>query len=119
MYNGNSASVERENFMAIAHKYDGIIFRAVSRRDGELVKQLGAKLFPPLQLFRTVYPNLDTLLIDDELGTYLAVKHLLQSGHKKIMLISKTNPALVKREVGYARHLLKRGWKWIMIVFTS
>lgn len=104
MYNSNSASVERENFeAAIAHKYDGIIFVPSPEGDGELVKQLNAKRFPMLQLFRTVYPDLDTLLIDDELGTYLAVKHLLQSGHKKIMLISKTNPALVKREVGYAR----------------
>lgn len=108
MYSGNNASVERENFeIAIAHKYDGIIFVPTPEGDGELVKLLNAKHFPLLQLFRTVYPDLDTLLIDDELGTYLAVKHLLQSGHKKIMLISKTNPALVKREVGYARAFME------------
>ena len=71
--------------------------------------KLAAQRFPLLQLFRPLYQDVDTLLIDDELGAYLAVKHLLQSGHRKIMLITRSNPILVKREEGYARAYREAG----------
>ncbi len=102
MFNDGKCATEKINFeLALSHKCDGIIFVPEPDGDKEFVSTLVDKNFKMLQLFRTVHPQLDTLLIDDQLGTYLAVKHLIQSGHRKIMLISKTNSAIIKREVGY------------------
>lgn len=104
MLGDGKAETEKMNFeLALSHKCDGIIFVPEPQGNEEIIQRLLEKDFPILQLFRTVHPQLDTLLIDDKLGTYLAVKYLIQSGHKKIMLISKTNSAIIKREDGYRR----------------
>lgn len=104
MFNNGNSETEKANFdLALSHKCDGIIFIPEPNGNQDIIQRLMEKDFPMLQLFRTVYPQLDTLLIDDKLGTYLAVKYLIQSGHKKIMLISRTNSAIIKREDGYKR----------------
>ncbi|HJB29052.1 MAG TPA: LacI family transcriptional regulator [Candidatus Blautia faecavium] len=111
-FNDENAAAEKINFdLALSHKCDGIIFVPTPDGDDDMVQTLAEKNFPMLQLFRTVHTQLDTLLIDDQLGTYLAVKHLIQSGHKKIMLVSKTNSALIKREVGYKRAFDEAGYE--------
>lgn len=111
MYSYNNPDIERQNFeLAISHKCDGIIFVPAPNGDKKLISKLAAKHFPLVQLYRTVYPELDTLLIDDELGTYLAVRHLIQSGHKRILMVAKTNPAIyIHRELGYARAFEEAG----------
>lgn len=104
MYSDDQKEAEKRNFeLALSHKCDGIIFVPAPDGDKEMISTLVAKGFRMVQLFRTVHPQLDTLLIDDELGTYLAIQHLILSGHTRIMLISKTNSAIIKREVGYKR----------------
>ena len=104
MLGDGKSETEKQNFeLALSHKCDGIVFVPEPSENDETIQRLLEKDFPVLQLFRTVHPQLDTLLIDDKLGTYLAVKYLIQNGHKKIMLISKTNSAIIKREDGYRR----------------
>lgn len=41
-----------------------------------------------LQLYSDFYPDIDAVTIDDRFGTYLAVKHLLEQNHRKILLIN-------------------------------
>lgn len=40
-----------------------------------------------LQLYSDFYPDIDAITIDDQYGTYLAVKHLLEHQHRKILLL--------------------------------
>ena len=105
MYTFNNARIERQNFeLAIAHQCDGIMFVPAPNGDRRYVEHLIAKRYPLVQLFRSVFKELDTIMIDDELGTYLAAQHLIQSGHKRIMMISKTNPAIyIQREMGFTQ----------------
>lgn len=103
MYTFNNPDVELQNFeLAIEHRCDGIMFVPAPNGDRKFVNRLIAKKYPLVQLFRSVYTELDTILIDDELGTYLAAQNLIQSGHRRIMMISKTNPAIyIQREMGF------------------
>lgn len=90
LYNNDDEIKEIENFnIIINHKFDGVIFTPVSLKQHDMVKQLIKNGFPMLQLFRKRYDNVDTMLFDDELGTYVAVKHFLQSGHRKILMICR------------------------------
>lgn len=41
-----------------------------------------------LQLYSDIYPDIDAITIDDQYGTYLAVKHLLEHQHTKILLLN-------------------------------
>lgn len=73
----------------VDRKVDGLILTPASRERIEIVDRLIASGFPLLQLFNQVYPELDTLLFDDERGSSLAVKNLIHCGHEKIMLLSR------------------------------
>ena len=102
--NAESWEQEGKDIQALMEcKADALIFVPALGEPQQAVNRLIAQNYPLLQLFRPLYPDIDTILIDDELGAYLAVKHLLQSGHRRIMLITRSNPLLVKREEGYAR----------------
>lgn len=108
--NAESREQEGSDIQALMKSgMDALIFIPALGEKQEVVCKLAAQRFPLLQLFRPLYQDVDTLLIDDELGAYLAVKHLLQSGHRKIMLITRSNPILVKREEGYARAYREAG----------
>lgn len=104
MSNAESWEQEGEDVQTLLDcKADALIFVPALGERQQIVNRLIDQNYPMLQLFRPLYPGIDTILIDDELGAYLAVKHLLQSGHRRIMLITRSNPLLVKREEGYAR----------------
>jgi DNA-binding LacI/PurR family transcriptional regulator len=110
MYHNGRGDLERqilENMQTI--KVSGVIVLPSPESDDALFKQLYNQGFPTIQLFRPVYEYLDTLLIDDELGSFKAIQNLLEQGHRKIMLISPTNPVLIKRENGYKRAFEQAG----------
>lgn len=110
MYNLNNGQREKDIFDLLPTlKLDGAIFIPSADVNQESIKKLAMAQFPMVQLFRPVNEGLDTVLIDDEQGTYLAIQHLLQSGHTRIMLISKTNPVMLRREVGYTRAFHEAG----------
>lgn len=56
-----------------------------------------------LQLFRNVYNNIDSFMIDDTYGAYLATKYLLENGHRNILLIDYEQRIPLNRDVGYAQ----------------
>lgn len=108
--NAESWEVESSDIqMLMECKADALIFIPSFGERQQAVDRLIHQNYPLLQLFRPLYPEVDTILIDDELGAYLAVKHLLQSGHKRIMLITRSNPLMIKREEGYARAYREAG----------
>lgn len=110
MYGDIRQGYEKECLeMLVKHKVSGVIFIPSFQNDEALIKKMNVKRLPMLQLFRDAYEDLDTLLIDDELGVYLAVQYLIQNGHRKIMLIFRTHPALAKREKGYIRAFEEAG----------
>lgn len=62
-----------------------------------------------LQLFVDAFPQFDSLTINDDLGTYLATKKLLNSGHRRILLVDKPNDVFEERLKGYKRAFEETG----------
>lgn len=78
---------EEENVsMLLSSRVEGLIFtpQKISPRLPEKVLQNNMYV---LQIYSNLYPSLDSLVINDSYGTYLATKHLLENGHKRILLI--------------------------------
>ena len=87
-YSNEDAERERECLKALmASKVHTIIFTPTSDQNADLVKiaiQNGIKV---VQLYRKVYPDISSIIFDDELGAYLACKALIEQGCKRPMLI--------------------------------
>lgn len=64
-----------------------------------------------LQLFSDCFPKFDALTINDTLGTYLAVKKLIELGHEKILLVDKQNNVFKERYKGYVKAFSEHGKK--------
>ena len=56
-----------------------------------------------LQLYTDYYEDIDSIIIDDKYGTYLATKYLLECGHRKIMILSATVDGKDVRDDGYVQ----------------
>lgn len=54
-----------------------------------------------LQLYTDFYDNLDSLIINDLYGTYIAVKYLLQQGHRRILVLNVQSSGRDFRYDGY------------------
>ena len=80
-----------------------VIFEPMTDTRYDIVYRLKENGIVMLQLFSSVYPELDTLQFDDELGTYTAVKHFLKSGHSRIAMFYKYWAIRPEREPGYLR----------------
>lgn len=88
---------------------DALIFTPVSEEKQPVVLDLIESGFPVVQLFQTVYENVDTLLFNDEFGTYLATDYLLKNGHTRILLASRTDRSELIRKPGYFRAFEEQG----------
>ncbi|QQO07482.1 LacI family DNA-binding transcriptional regulator [Breznakiella homolactica] len=111
LYTNWSQEREKEDFEILAdHKIDGIIFTPARFDKNESIERIIQNGMPVLQLFGSAYDHVDTLLFDDELGAYTAVKHLLQCGHTKIMMLSRhTSRTMDSRIKGYERAFAEAG----------
>ena len=56
-----------------------------------------------LQLYADAYDFLDSIVIDDIYGSYLAVKHLLENGHRDIMVLFFGTPEAYPDIGGYLK----------------
>ena len=54
-----------------------------------------------LQLYTDYYDELDSIIIDDRYGTYLAVKYLLECGHRRILVLNVSVDGKDVRDDGY------------------
>ena len=61
-----------------------------------------------LQLYNDFYDNLDSIIIDDQYGVYLAVKYLLECGHKKILSFNNAVEGEDYRAKGYCDAFLEK-----------
>ena len=61
----------------------------------------------PLQLFVDYYPTIDSITIDDELGTYLATEELIKHNHERILLIDFDNKVHKNRRSGFIQAFKK------------
>lgn len=61
-----------------------------------------------LQLYTDYYDELDSITIDDRYGTYLAVKYLLECGHRKILVLNIAVDGKDVRDEGYQQAYLDR-----------
>lgn len=104
MYSNENDETEAQNFrMALDLDVDAVIYATVSGKRHEAADLLIEKGIPIVQLFAPVYPQLNTIIFDDALGTYLATKTLLQTGHRRILMLYKKRESMPSREPGYIK----------------
>ncbi|MDF2963998.1 MAG: Periplasmic binding protein/LacI transcriptional regulator [Paenibacillus sp.] len=77
--------------LLVGSRVDGIIFTPKSTKNQHTIEVLKKQNIALVQMYRYAYPEIDSVLIDDKKGAYLATKHLLQNGHRDIMLLSVEN----------------------------
>lgn len=103
-YSFENSEYERENIKSmLSSKVDALIFTPISNTNEDLITIMEQRDIKVLQLFRQAYPNVDALCVDDEQGAYLAAKHLLDKGKRKILLLSVSLEFTPNRGNGYVR----------------
>lgn len=86
-FNNDDKDSEQESIsMLLSSRVEGLIFtpQRVAPRLPDIMLQ--NKVYA-MQIYSNIYPSLDSLVINDSYGTYLAARHLLEHGHRRILLI--------------------------------
>ena len=79
---------ERESFNTfLSAKVSTIIFTPISIDNRYLVELALKSNIRVIQLFRKVYDDIDSIIVDDEYGAYLVTKYLLDCGCRNPLLI--------------------------------
>jgi LacI family transcriptional regulator len=105
----NESQVVEEEIVKnfIERGVDGVII-TTANEDSDHLKVLQNQGIPIVAVDRSIqHLDVDTVLVDNEKGTYQAIQHLILRGHKKIAIICgplNTTPA-VKRLIGYKKAL--------------
>lgn len=98
------AEEERKSLKAfLSAKVTAIIFTPVCTSNRDLIdiaKKNGIKV---IQLYRKVYEDVDSIIIDDDLGAFLATTHLLEFQCKKPLLIDVKYKELDEKNVSPSR----------------
>lgn len=86
-FSNESASLERNCLeILLSSRVEGIIYMPVSIENEDIINQIKTTNIPILQCFRKCYDGLNTFSVRDEIGTYIATKHLLENGHTNILI---------------------------------
>lgn len=97
---------ERNNFFTLLKSgVNAIIFTPVSDDNLDLIEIAKKRNVILLQIFRSAFPDVASVLIDDAYGAYLATKHLIDLGKKNILLVSVDLKHTPHRSVGYKKAL--------------
>lgn len=103
-YSNEDTGEELHNLnLMLQSRVDGIIFTPVSDKNKKVLQNITKRKIPILQLYRNAYAGFDSVVVDDETGAYLATKHLLEKGHRKIMLFGVESTISPSRTNGYKR----------------
>ena len=101
-YSHENDEQELEDLMLLASsRVEGIIFTPTGVRNKSFIQSLQQQNIALMQLYRVAYKDIDSIVIDDEKGAYMATKHLLQHGHRDILLLSVDSPISPDRSKGY------------------
>jgi LacI family transcriptional regulator len=106
----NNDLVEQKKYidLLLQRKVDGFIFASVHYRDPSIQHILSNKLPHFLYYRRTIDSNkCNYVVLDNELGVFLAIEHLYKLGHRRISLIRGTHSFSTGRErfSGYQKAL--------------
>lgn len=88
---------------------DALIFATVSDHTYPLIEKMARAGKPVIQFFMKNHQDVDAVVFDDELGTYQAVKYLLQNGHRNILMLYKYRTGFPQRANGYRRAFEEAG----------
>ena len=88
-YNGSRADDQAKHLQkSLSRRIDGIILVGAPEPAGgpnqRLVKQLQDSGMPIVQIYRRMFPGVPVVMMDDELSGYLAARHLIELGHRRI-----------------------------------
>jgi DNA-binding LacI/PurR family transcriptional regulator len=105
----NSEKEARHITLLRQRRVDGIIIASKFKNDG-ILKELLRENFPVV-LFAHERPeiSIDSVTADDYMGGYLAVEHLLKTGHKRIGLLGEESISSDERVRGYKMALSTAG----------
>lgn len=87
----------------------GVILTPFFEQTDPGMEMLCDRDIPVVQLFRSPYPHLDSVVIDDEQGAYLATRALLEKGHRRILLFDVPVSHAPQRAEGYRRAFREKG----------
>ena len=115
-YSFENADMEKESFTTlISAKVSSIIFTPTTDQNADIIRIAKQNGINVIQIYRKVYPDLSTLIFDDEYGAYLATNHLIENGAKCPLLLSvqydnfKELTVQPRRSVGFRRSCDEHG----------
>lgn len=88
---------------------DGIIFTPLFEKSAIAIKDLHNQGIPMIQMFRAPYNYLDSVVVNDEKGAFLATQSLIENGHRDILLFNVGVSYAPDRAEGYQRAYTANG----------
>ena len=88
-----------------ASRVDGVVLSPDDARCGHLVEAMRTQGTHFLQLYKRVFPGMDSICNDNAYGAYVGTQHLLDMGHTRILCVNNGDD----RTAGYYRALAERG----------
>ncbi len=103
MFDDGEPGTEQEALLQMmSAQVDGIMFTPVSNASEDTIRVLQAHGVCLLQLYTQIYEDISAMLIDDEYGVYIAVRHLLQKGYRRVLNVGAN-------QASYARAYAEAG----------
>ena len=96
----------------VSSKVQSIMFTPTSESNEKIETLLISNQIPALQLYRKKFNAIDSLIMDDGYGTYLATKELIQNGHKNIVLLDYKLSIPTHRDDGYKKAFQEAGLEY-------
>lgn len=88
-YSAEDTKKECDSFRTmIGAKVKAIVFIPVTNENHKIIHSALSRDIDVIQIFRRIYSDIATIVIDDEYSTYEAAKHLVENGSKRPMLIN-------------------------------
>lgn len=88
MFSSENPVDEEQNFRTlIASRVRAILFTPTSNTNDKIIATAQKNGIKVIQLFRNIYPYLDSIVNDDNYGCELATKYLMQQNCKKLWLV--------------------------------
>ncbi len=109
-YSYENVQIELEVLeMLLANRVDAIIMTPVSDENRRLIDTIRSRDIPIVQLYRKAYKDIDSICVDDSYGAYLATNHMINSGFKRVGLLSINIKFTPHRSEGYKQAYKEHG----------
>ena len=103
-YSNGDVQEECRNLALFAGtRAEGVILMPTSQKNANVIQNYMKKGISFVQLFNTTYSFMDTVTVLDDQGAYYATLHLLDHGHRNILLFNVNTPFNNDRADGYRR----------------